>query len=307
MKRPERAIILLKPQYLGDAVMACPLIDSLAAAYGRPVVMCGPLVQEVLEGRSESVSFEQGAKITGIRAVFQTARQLRTLKIEHAFVVNRSFRSALAARLAGIPMRVGHATEGRGFLLTHKVPYDEAKFEADCYLDLARALQIPITCEKPRLEANADPSLVGNATIGLQPGARYPNKQVPLKVMAEVARDLQNRGHHLALLGGRDERKFVDPFQELLREPALDLVGMLDIRGTMAALRSLKLAIGSDTGLMHLAAALGTPTVTVFGPNPSSKWGHDYPPHRVLTAESQDVRLVRAEAILASADEIAIG
>ena len=307
MKRPKRALVLLKPQYLGDAVMACPLIDSVADAYAETVVMCGPLVTEVLQDRADKVRFETGEKISGIAPVLRAARRLRSLGIDHAYLVNRSFRSALALRLSGIPIRVGHATESRGSLLSTRVPYDSQKFEAECYLDLVRAMNISAADAKPSLcvsdsEKEAVETLLEGAEIGVQPGARYPLKQVPLPVMAEVVSALQSKGNKVVLLGGPDEVSQAQEFQSLLYEKSVNLAGELSIRQTLGVLSNLKLMLGSDTGLMHLAAAVGCPTVTAFGPNPASKWGHDYAPHKVVEVPSGDIRQVDAATLLCACD-----
>ena len=305
MKRPERALVLLKPQFLGDAVMACPLIDSIAAEYAETVVMCGPLVQEVLQDRAEKVHFETGEKISGIAPVFRAARRLRSLEVQHAYLVNRSFRSALALRLARIPVRIGHNTEGRGFLLTNKVHYDPIKFESKCYLDLAKAMYVPLADEKPKLcvseqETTSAKPRMQSATIGIQPGARYPQKQIPLPVLAEVVRSIRSKGKKVVLLGGPDEAAQAKAFQNSLEQEVVNFAGELSIRQTLGTLANLECMIGSDTGLMHLAAAVGCPTITVFGPNPASKWGHRYLPHHVIEAPGGKMRGVSAERILSA-------
>ena len=297
--------MLLKPQYLGDAVMACPLIDSISAAYAKTIVMCGSLVAEVLHDRANSVRFEKGEKISGVAPVLRTAKTIRSLNVDHVYLVNRSFRSALSTRIAGIPFRIGHATEGRGYLLTNRIAYDPAKFEAECYLDLARAMNVETAEGTPKLcvndeEKSAAKELLQGAEIGVQPGARYPQKQVPLSVMAEVVRKLQSQGQRIVLLGGPEEAEQTKHFCTLLEKESLDLTGKLAIRQTLGALANLKLMIGSDTGLMHLAAAVGCPTITVFGPNPASKWGHRYGPHKVIEAPEGNMSRISAKAILAA-------
>jgi len=289
LKRRERAIILLKPQFLGDAVMACPLIDAAVAAYEHVTVSCGPIVRQVLDDRADRVHFLEGGKISGVAPVLRTARQLRNQDFHVAFIVNRSFRSALAVRLAGIPIRVGHSTEGRGFLLTHRVRYDALRPESECQLDLIANLGLPRVDPRPSLsvhpgEVEAIGALIKGIQIGVQPGARYPEKQIPLPVLAEIVNRLVASGHSVALFGGPDEEPYVDRFQSLLQSSLPSFVGKLAIRESMAAMARLNLMIGSDTGLMHLAAAVGCPTVTVFGPNPAQKWGHNHPPHQVLEA-----------------------
>jgi ADP-heptose:LPS heptosyltransferase len=74
-----------------------------------------------------------------------------------------------------------------------------------------------------------------------------------------------------------------------LKEPVVDLIGRSSIRQTLAVLSTMNAAVGSDTGVMHLAAALGVPTVTAFGPTPAIKWGHHYAPHQVIQAPNQDL------------------
>lgn len=308
MKRPDRALVLLKPQFLGDAVMACPLIDAACASFEKVAVSCGGLVQQVLWDRRDRVEFLAGRKISGLLPVLRTARELRREGFGFAFVVNRSFRSALAIRLAGIPTRVGHATEGRGFLLTHRVSYEADRPETESQLDLIRELGLPAFDPRPRLrvdpeEAAAVTMMAPSLQIGIQPGARYPEKQLPLSTLADVANALIADGCKITLFGGDDEVEFVPTFQAMLSKPAADLVGKLEIRHSMAALKRLKLMIGSDTGLMHLAAAVGCPTVTVFGPNPSKKWAHDYPPHRFIQADGGKIRSVDAETVLAAVRE----
>jgi heptosyltransferase-2 len=311
VKRPERALVLLKPQYIGDAVMALPLIDAVAAAYRDTVVSCGPVVREVLADREAIVKFAPGAKISGVLPVLRAVKALKDLRVDAAFIVNRSFRSALAVRKAGIPVRFGHSTEGRALLLSHPVPYDAKKFEAECYLDLAREAGIEIPCDRPVIRLSNDERTTGEAllegaTVGVQPGARYPKKQVPLEVLAEAVKGLQAEGRKIALLGGSEEASFAGEFARMLDDAPINLVGKLEIRKSIAALSALKLMVGSDTGLMHLAAAAECPTLTVFGPNPASKWAHNYEPHRHLSAPKGDIRRVSAKQILDQARKFAL-
>lgn len=294
----DRALLLLKPQFLGDAVMALPLIDGVASALDETIVMAGSAVREVLLDRSERVTFAPGTKISGIGPVIRAAREIRALRVSHAFLVNRSFRSALAVRLAGVPRRIGHATEGRAFLLTRAIAYDPLRFEAESYLELARSEGLEVPDARPILRLLPHEGELPVADYGIQPGARYAEKQVPIETMAEVARRLDAEGWRPALLGGKDEMASAARLKEKWGGTYVDLVGKRSIRGSMAALASLKAMVGSDTGLMHLAAALGTPTVTVFGPNPASKWGHAYPPHQVLVAPGGNLSQVSSDAIV---------
>jgi ADP-heptose:LPS heptosyltransferase len=139
--------------------------------------------------------------------------------------------------------------------------------------------------------------LVGGATIGIQPGARNLDKQVPTSVWQEVARQLVNDGHRLAFLGGPEERGLLGELQV----DGVDLVGKTTLRETIGAMANLKLVLGADTGVMHLAAAVGTPTVTTFGPTPADKWGWFAEPHRVIKATGGDIRTISASQLLEAA------
>lgn len=322
----KKVFVWLKPQFLGDAVMACPMIDSLVASDAQVIVRANPVVQQVLADRAAKVYFATGGKISGMKQVLKAAKELKQESPDAVLLVNRSFRSALAAWLAKVPLRIGHATEGRGFLLTHRIAYDESRFEADCYLDLLEPLGIERGQARPKLTVVedeiaqakrllqdattlpvAETRMLQSATIGVQPGARYPEKQLPLDTLVDVVKQLQASGSNVVMLGGQDETGDAARFQSKLDRTVLDLVGKCSIRQSLGVLSQLNLMIGSDTGLMHLAAAVGCPTVTVFGPNPISKWGHNYAPHRPLAAPNGIPANVKADEVVRLAMEVLTG
>jgi ADP-heptose:LPS heptosyltransferase len=219
---------------------------------------------------------------------------LRRERFSSAVLVNRSFRAALIVRLAGIRMRVGHAMEGRGALVSCKVPYEEDKFEAETCMDLARALGFDGDIH-PHLRVSEEEMRFGRealegATIGIQPGTRYEAKQIPLSVLHEVVSTLQSRGESIVLVGGADEVEIGRALQDGLSKPVKSLIGETDIRQSLGVLANLRLVVGGDTGLMHMAAAVGGPTVTVFGPTNAKKWGHHYSPHQVVVAPGRSMK-----------------
>lgn len=303
--RSESSLIVLK-NYLGDAVMATPLLRTLSANYDRPLTLAAKPVREVLAGPSLNLEFAEPRNLREIANMILQVRELRSRHILAAFLVNRSFRSALAVRLAGIPVRVGHATEGRRLLLTHPLPYNLDDPEAKSYADLAEAVGLHVPDLTPHLDVSDAERAEGaatlqGATIGFQPGARYPTKQVPLPVMVETAARLAGEGKRIAILGGPDERMAAETFLREYKGEAVNLVGQCSLRQTMGVLSALSVIVGGDTGVMHLAAGLGCPTVTVFGPTPAKKWGHFEPPHQVIQAPNGDVQLTSSEELIEAA------
>jgi len=288
----ERSLIVLK-NYLGDTVMASPLVRAVQAQSSVADILGPPISEQILRFPGRKSRFYDPGNLAKIGQLLRTAKLVKQGQYNTALVVNRSFRSALVVRLAGIPRRVGHSTEGRGFLLTHRVAYHMDRNEALSYLDLLPAADQEEPDEfdrKPVLWVSDDErtqgaALLNGATIGIQPGARHHYKQIPIGIWQAIGRELERRGHRIAFFGGVEERGVLGELQF----HGEDLVGRTSLRETIGALANLQLMIGGDTGVMHLAAAVGTPTITAFGPTPSKKWGWFNEPHTVIQAKNQDL------------------
>lgn len=303
----ERVVVALKYKFIGDAVLATPLLHALAGAYDRPHVLVAPHLKQLLLGVHglELIEADPGK---GVGPFLGQLRRLRSAKYDIAVLVNRNVRSALLARLAGIKRRIGFPTEGRGFLLTDKVPYDEVGPEGACYARLGEPLGLKVPASPPSLSLDSEEResgrrRLGDATVGIQPGASWSTRAIPTEYAARIANAITEAGHHVALLGGRDERSFADALLPLLRERPVDLVGKCSLRETMGALAGLRVFVAADSGIVHTAVALGVPTVTTFSLSPARKWGHDYPPHRVFVAEERDMTKMDVEAVIAAAFE----
>ena len=302
--RFERTLVVLK-NYLGDTVMASPLVRSIHADTAQLSILGSPVTEQLLRFPNFSAQFTDPGNLGNAANLFRQATVLRRQRFEAAILVNRSFRSALLVRLARIPVRVGHDTEGRGVLLTHRVEYDLEKNEALCYLDLAHSIGIEPKFGNPELwiseaEREQGRQLVRTATVGVQPGARHEYKQVPIRIQTEVIEALKSKGCKVAYLGGKEERSLL----ARLPTPDVDLIGSTTIRETIAALANLRLVVGGDTGVMHMAAAIGTPTITVFGPTPAKKWGWFQHPHQVIQANNGDISQVDAESINQAVEKV---
>lgn len=295
----KRAVVLMKG-FLGDAVMATPLLEGLRGAVST-VVVAPPAIGTLLgeEWRDSFIPFEGRGLLPRVRAI-------REARADIAFVLNRSFRSALAVRLAGVRVRVGHDAERRGFMLTHQVPFDSRRHETESALDLARAVGIELPPAHPMLrvterELARGQELLNGADLALQPGARHEYKRFRLETLAELVPLLVNAGFSPVLIGGSDELDTAAALRAKLPDLP-SLIGECSLRETLGVLAASRLTIGADTGIMHVAAAVGCPTVTVFGPTEyASRWGHLYAPHQVLQASPEGMQTVTPEEILSAA------
>ncbi len=284
-----RVLVWMKPNYIGDAVMATCLIDELARCFGKRMIRCGGVIANLYADRSERLEFIEPANIKSPSVMLLHAKELKRMNLDAVVLVDRSFRSALAAKLAGVPVRIGHNTEGRGWLLTHSIRYDRRRFEADCYLDLLAKLGLACDPARPCLyvtpgERLAGARLVRQCAVGINPGGRHNFKQLPYGTTVKAAQMLQGQGFGVVLLGSEQDKRHAEALFRLGLKADVDLVGKTTIREALGALSNLSVVFGSDSGLMHLAAAVGTPTVTVFGKEPASKWGYNYEPHCAIQA-----------------------
>jgi ADP-heptose:LPS heptosyltransferase len=194
--------------------------------------------------------------------------------------------------------RVGFKHDGRGFMLTDHLLFDKYKQESESTLGLLQLI-VPDFHGEPwpnRPVLNFDQKLLTltegfppagpGPLIGMQPGASNVPKRWPLERMAALADELIGRhGARIVLIGGPDEREPADVMLKHMKHPvAFDATGE-KFPETIGMMAQLAVYVGNDTGLNHLAAAVGSPTVCLFGPTVAQKWGRYYEPHRVVVSK----------------------
>ncbi len=295
----KRVLVALKG-YIGDAVMAEPTIRALADGGFEPFLYSSPVVHDLFVDRFEPSRRLTTSSSRSLSATMGEAAKLRRLQLSTAILVNNSFRSALTARLAGIKVRIGFSKEKRDFLLTHKVAFRSEEFQALSDARLLEPLGLDVPNPRPKL-APLDEDMKGfrtRATIGFQPGARDPWKRLPESLAVQIACSLVGRGERLAILGGPEERAQATAVLKAIGDSGEDHVGALSIRQTLGCIAHLNGCFGGDTGVMHLSAASGCSTVQIFNSDRAAKWGHDYPPNRVVNARNGDMSQLDPDQIV---------
>lgn len=286
--------------------MATPALSVLKGTFENVSVLASPHIQEMLQEDGRGLRFLTPGPQRGFGDMLREAGRLRSERFDIVLLVNRSIRSALTVWFARIPQRVGHATEGRKLLLTKSLPMDVTRFEADNYSDLVRALGIETEFPRVTLTVSAEErdrglEFLGGADVGVQPGASFEAKSLPIEKLGVVVNRLQSDGHRIAMIGGRGEEASGEALAKLAKEPMVDLIGKCKLRESMGAVAGLKTMIGASTGIMHIAAALGCPTVTVFGETLSTKWGHLYPPHETIQIPTGNMADMSADELYEAA------
>jgi heptosyltransferase-2 len=267
--------------------MATPAVRALRRSFARteitmlvkpwvaPVFAHSPHVDRVM-------LYLDGERHGGITGGFRLARDLRERGFQAAVLLQNAFEAAWIAALAGIPARGGFDTDARRLLLTHPVHRTEAVrafHHTGYYLALLRGLGI--ACRDDRLCLALGPEdrkgaerlltaegLGGQARpLGINPSAAFgPTKQWPADRYARLADRLaEATGAPVLIFGGPEDRSLGGRVASAMRHTAVNLAGRTRLGEAMSLIERCRLFVTNDSGLMHAAAALGTPLVAVFG------------------------------------------
>ena len=311
MSSPLRIAVVTKHKYMGDTLIVTPLLRGIKQAFpeSHVTLMAGSAAIQLLESCPYTDSLLSYKKDDGLLALAQ-----KLAKPDICFLVDRSFRAGMLGVACGARQRVGFNAEGRGFLLTHRVPYLWDKREIVAYLDLLQAVApgtydpSPILWVKGDEKAAAKAHLAdeGERFIGMQPGANDPYvREWGAEHYALVGDRLSEKyGARVVLFGTDTERKAAEAVEATMRHKPLMLAGKTKLREAMALISCCDLWIGNDGGLLHLAAGVGLPTVGIFGPTKFARWHYDGTRHRSLASHVPPGVKVTDDAIRAGLDAI---
>ena len=285
--RLESPILLVPYMWIGDFVRCHTVIQLLRARFpNRPVDMLStaltaPLT-DYMPGLRKAIIADLPRRTLAFPQQRELAARLKAEGYGTALVMPRTWKSALAPFLAGIPERIGFAGEARFFLL-NDVRFGERALprmiDRCAALTLPKSAKLPPDWPAPRLEVQPSEAAAwrsrrglsenGRPVVALAPGAVGPSKRWPAAAYAALTRKLVAAGLAVWVLGGPDEKPLA---AEIVGDTsARDLTGR-DLRDAILALASASAAVSNDSGLLHVAAALGTPSIGIFGPTSPWHW-----------------------------------
>lgn len=275
-----RRLLIRLPNWLGDSVMALPTIHVIRNGF--------PGVEITLVGPWASLLGEQGVADRLLCYPRSWPKRLalvgavRSLETDTALLFPNSFEAALSARLWGIGRRIGFSGDWRTFLLTHPVSRpDGVCHQVDQYRRLLGPLGLKGEEAAPawRLPPGDGPGETaqrllgavglrrGDHVVGLHIGTAFgPSKLWPLGRFASLCHLLEREKITPVLLGPPSERESGRKIQEEAGFSVASLIGRDTPELLPHVLSRLDLFVGGDTGTVHLAAALGVPTLALFGP-----------------------------------------
>ena len=293
-------VLVVGPSWIGDTVLAQPLLmllherhpclelDMLAPAWTFPVVRRMPQVRRAIDN-----PFEHGDLKFGQRR--SLGRGLREERYDQAIVLPNTLKSAFVPLFARVPLRTGYRGEMRWGSLNDVRTLDEKALPlmAQRYAALAFASHeaLPARLPDPHLKVDEGSRVATLSTLGLQeikravalcPGAEYgPAKRWPPSYFAELARTLTRDGYAVWLIGSSKDAPIGEDIVRLSGGACLNLCGTTTLDGAIDLLASVELVITNDSGLMHVAAAVSTPLIALYG---SSTPAHTPPmsPHAAI-------------------------
>ena len=293
-------ILIIKPSSLGDIVHALPAVSALRRRF--PSARLAWLVKrewaDVLDGNPDlddvlAVDLSVGGWPSAMRAA-------RAGRFDLAVDLQGLFRSALLGLVSGASVRVGFANgrEGSPWFYSHCVPVPRVSMHAvDRYLLAAQFLEAPAVERSEavfalphdsRAEARVEALLAtervraDSVLVALNPSARWATKRWPAESFAAVGDWLQQGTARVVLIGGCEERPMGEQVIRSMRTAPIDLIVQTTLKELIALLRRLRVLITNDSGPMHLASALGTPVIALFGPTDPARTGPYGAGHTVL-------------------------
>ncbi|HZF20227.1 MAG TPA: lipopolysaccharide heptosyltransferase II [Burkholderiales bacterium] len=294
-------ILIVAPNWIGDALLAQPLfarllqkfpgasIDALAPGWTAAVLRRMPEIADVIDA-----PFDHGELKLAER--WRLARALRGQAYDQAFVLPNTLKSALIPFFAGIPLRTGFTGELRYGLLNgvHRLDEKALPLMAERYAQLAEEPGSPPARPLAEVGLRVDQANLAAALkrLGLSrakpvvafcPGAEYgPAKRWPARYFAELATKLAAQDRVVWLFGSGKDTEIGEEIVRLSMGAVVNLCGRTDLASAIDLLSLAEVVVSNDSGLMHVAAAVGRPVVALYG---SSSPDHTPPlsrTHRIV-------------------------
>ncbi len=277
-------VLVVRPGGIGDAVLLAPVINSLKNTYPHTHITL------LAEQRNAGVF----VLVHGVDEVlcYDIPREFfKALRGQYDAVIDTEqwYRmSAVVARFVRAPLKIGFDTNERRRMFTHVVQYDPDAYEPDNFLALLKP--IGIVCQPDTIALSLPPqsaskagqllhAISPDAFVVIFPGGSIPEKRWDVDHFSQVSKRLVENGYKIVVVGSREDKEDGDLIAGV---QGLNLAGMTTLAETAAVIARSSLVISGDSGVLHLAAGLDIPTVSLFGPGNAAKWAPRGEKHTVL-------------------------
>ncbi len=331
-----KKVLVIALNRLGDAVVSIPAFRAIKESLPQSevTVLSNSYVRDILD----RVDFIDRIVAYEKRGTFLEKARLARKLAGHRFdlavdlTCDYTFGNALVCFLSGARYRVGYGTSGRGFLFHKPVKHKKKPLHAvEEILDIVRSVGLDIASKSLRISASREAREAikkflegqniehGDLLIGIHPGGYYPTQKWPAERFAQVGKALMEKfGAKIVLIGGPGEEKWIGQVKTVMKNNCSIFLNQ-PVKNLLALIQSCQLLLCNNSGPLHLAVALGTPTVSTMGPTLPEKWGPYEEGHIVLRKDlacmpcndascrlkTHDcLRLITAEEMLRAAEKL---
>jgi len=288
-------VCVIQMNALGDVVMATPLLRALVDAFGPGQVdvvareHTAPLLEN-FHGLGRIIRVKSHLywrDPASVLAFFRLAWQVRNRRYQAVLDLSRLMQSAWLTYLSGSDKRVGlrltrvlgpFKLDSLGYIYTDEIDADANAHMVQQNLSLLAPFNVASVSARLEFSPTVNDRLTATAWLEvhgvkagqpyavIHPGAKWPPKRWPVGRFRQVATHLQARGIAVVLAGDANDRLLICSIAEGMNIAPIALAGELELGAVGALIQHARLLIGNDSALMHLASALGTPTLALFGP-----------------------------------------
>lgn len=280
-----KRILIVRADRIGDVVLSTPVIKALREKYPFAYIamMVSPYTEDIVSGNpdlDEVIILDKDGSHKNLKGAWELLRDLKNKKFDLAIALHPTSRVHLVIFLAGIPRRIGYDRK-MGFLLTDKIKHLKQlgeKYELEYNFDLLKPLGIELKDKDlfvPLSKESEDwvkelfvlkSIKQEDNLLAINPGASCRSKIWPAERFAKTVDELVEKyGFKVFILAGPKDVNIADRVISQMKHEAINLAGKTSVSQLASLLKRCELFISNDSGPVHIASALGTPVVSIFG------------------------------------------
>ena len=288
-------ILVRVPNWIGDAVMCLPALMDIRDCFAKAciTIVARPTIAELLReqcGINDVLVYEHQTDHSGLFGLLRLSQVIRKRAFDTAVLFQNAFEAAVLVAFSNIPTRIGYATDGREWLLSHSVrlPTQTSLHQTRYYQQLVQAItNVPSKERAPELVVRVNDQVTCEAKfpevflssetlwIGINPGSIYgsakrwlPERFAELgdQLVAQIRKEYPGCSSiRCLIMGGKGEEALGMEIANRMVSQPIVLSGKTSIRELMGIIGRCAVLVTNDTGPMHMAQALGVPVVAIFG------------------------------------------
>jgi lipopolysaccharide heptosyltransferase II len=279
-----KRILIVNVNWLGDTLFATPFIRALREKYPKAyiAILTHPRCYEILEGNiniNEIIIYDEKKQHKNILRKFSIISYLRAKNFDAAFILRKSLSRTLLLLFSKIPMRVGYRSKRAGFLLTKRVDIPHKKLhKVEYFLNLANAVGIETENKNYEIAVSnndmkkaekilEDTRIKDKKFIALNAGGNWNPKRWPAENFAKLGDEIfEKLGMNIVLTGEEKDIILAETISGLMKYKPFILCGKTNLKTLGAIFKKAMCVISNDSGPMHLAVAVNTNVIAIFGP-----------------------------------------